>query len=58
MLARAAAAFGVDGLFAEVHPNPDAALSDGPNSLTFEMLDRMLGEVVAVRAALAGLSGS
>ncbi|MCW8131000.1 MAG: 3-deoxy-8-phosphooctulonate synthase [Planctomycetota bacterium] len=32
-LARAAMAAGVDGLFMEVHPDPDAALSDGPNSL-------------------------
>jgi 2-dehydro-3-deoxyphosphooctonate aldolase (KDO 8-P synthase) len=32
-LARAAAAVGVDGVFVEVHPRPDAALSDGPNSI-------------------------
>jgi 2-dehydro-3-deoxyphosphooctonate aldolase (KDO 8-P synthase) len=30
-LARAAAAAGVDGFFIETHPNPDKALSDGPN---------------------------
>ena len=38
-LAKAALAMGVDGLFFEVHPNPDKALCDGPNSLaitTFE----------------------
>ncbi|MBI3548333.1 MAG: 3-deoxy-8-phosphooctulonate synthase [Elusimicrobia bacterium] len=32
-LARAAAAVGVSGIFLETHPNPDHALSDGPNSL-------------------------
>jgi 2-dehydro-3-deoxyphosphooctonate aldolase (KDO 8-P synthase) len=32
-LARAAVALGVAGLFCEVHPRPDQALSDGPNSL-------------------------
>jgi 2-dehydro-3-deoxyphosphooctonate aldolase (KDO 8-P synthase) len=32
-LARAAVAIGVAGLFCEVHPNPEKALSDGPNSL-------------------------
>ena len=32
-LARAAIAAGADGLFLEIHPNPDAALCDGPNSL-------------------------
>lgn len=35
-LAKAAVAAGAHGLFAEVHPNPDAALCDGPNSLPLE----------------------
>ncbi len=35
-LASAAAAIGIDALFLEVHPNPDKALSDGPNSLDFK----------------------
>lgn len=52
VLARAAAAVGIDALFAEVHENPDAAMSDGPNSLTFELFDRMLREVCAIRAAI------
>ncbi|MDP7039440.1 MAG: 3-deoxy-8-phosphooctulonate synthase [Myxococcota bacterium] len=42
VLARAAAAIGIDGLFCEVHPNPDQALSDGPNSLTFDLLKETL----------------
>jgi len=48
VLARAAAAVGIDGIYAEVHPDPDKALSDGPNSLNFPMLSKMLDEVVAI----------
>lgn len=44
-LARAAAATGIDGLFIEVHPNPEKALSDGPNSLDFSDAERVLEEV-------------
>lgn len=44
-LARAAAAIGIDVLFAEVHPNPDKALSDGPNSLNFNDIKIILSEV-------------
>ena len=51
-LARAAAAVGIDALFCEVHEDPDKALSDGPNSLTFEMWDRLVGEVLRIRSAL------
>jgi len=52
VLARAAAAAGIDALFAEVHENPEVALCDGPCSLTFEMLEHMLVEVLAIRKAL------
>jgi 2-dehydro-3-deoxyphosphooctonate aldolase (KDO 8-P synthase) len=52
-LARAAAAVAIDGLFVEVHDDPDSAPSDGPNMITPDMLDRVLGEVTAVRAALS-----
>jgi 2-dehydro-3-deoxyphosphooctonate aldolase (KDO 8-P synthase) len=51
-LARAAAAVGIDGLFVEVHEDPDSAPSDGPNMVTPDAFDRLLGEVVAVRDAL------
>ena len=47
-LALAAAAVGIDGLFMEVHPNPDKALSDGPNSLNFEMAEKTLKRVKRV----------
>ena len=53
VLARAAAAAGIDALFTEVHENPDAALCDGPCSLTFEQLEATLKEVLAIRRALS-----
>ncbi|MCL2179074.1 MAG: 3-deoxy-8-phosphooctulonate synthase [Proteobacteria bacterium] len=52
VLARAAAAAGMDALFAEVHETPETALCDGPCSLTFEMLEEVLGDVLAIRKAL------
>ena len=42
-LARAAVATGVDGLFLEVHPDPECALCDGPNSLYMDSLPELLG---------------
>ena len=51
-LARAAAAVGIDALFCEVHEDPDKALSDGPNSLSFELWEATVREVIAIRAAL------
>ncbi len=41
-LSRAAAAVGADGLMVEVHPCPPRAMSDGPQSLTFEQFDAMM----------------
>ena len=51
-LARAAAAVGVDGLFMEVHPDPDKGLSDGPNMVPLHRLEALLVQVVAIRAAV------
>jgi 2-dehydro-3-deoxyphosphooctonate aldolase (KDO 8-P synthase) len=51
-LARAAAAVGIDALFAEIHEDPAAARSDGPNSLDFEAADRVLADVLKIRRAL------
>jgi 2-dehydro-3-deoxyphosphooctonate aldolase (KDO 8-P synthase) len=51
-LARAAAAVGIDALFAEIHEDPAAARSDGPNSLDFDLADRVLADVLAIRRAL------
>ncbi len=42
-LARAAIAAGVSGLFMETHPDPDKALSDGPNSWPLNRLEALLG---------------
>jgi 2-dehydro-3-deoxyphosphooctonate aldolase (KDO 8-P synthase) len=47
-LSRAAVAIGIDGLFWEVHEDPDAALCDGPNSLKLTSLRPMLEELVAI----------
>ena len=41
-LARAAIAAGADGIFLEIHPDPDSARSDGPNSLPFELVESLL----------------
>ena len=51
-LARAAIAAGADGLIIEVHPNPEKALSDGYQSLTFEQFDTMMAGCRRVAAAM------
>jgi 2-dehydro-3-deoxyphosphooctonate aldolase (KDO 8-P synthase) len=51
-LARAAVAYGIDALFVEVHPDPDRAPSDGPNSLNYAGLIQTLREISAIRRAL------
>ncbi len=45
MLSRASAAVGIDGLFMEVHPHPDKALSDGANSLKINEVENLLESV-------------
>ena len=50
-LARAAVAVGIDALFMEIHEDPDRALSDGPNMLRLDDLERLLTDLVAIRAA-------
>lgn len=47
-LVRAAVANGVDGLFLEVHDNPEEALSDGPNMLYLDTLKELLVDVLAL----------
>ncbi|APD48144.1 3-deoxy-8-phosphooctulonate synthase [Synechococcus sp. CS-602] len=51
-LARAAVAVGVDGLFMEVHPDPEQALSDGPNMVPLHRLEALLEQLLAIRAPL------
>ena len=52
-LARAAVAVGVDGLFMEVHPDPDEGLSDGPNMIPLHRVESLLEQLLAIRAAVA-----
>ena len=47
-LAKAAVAAGADALFMEVHPDPDHALSDGPNMVKLNELEAMLERILAV----------
>ncbi len=51
-LSRAAAAFGCDALFLEVHPRPDTAPCDGPNMIDFKMLESVLKQVTAIQRSL------
>jgi 2-dehydro-3-deoxyphosphooctonate aldolase (KDO 8-P synthase) len=48
VLARAAVAAGVAGLFMETHPNPDAALSDGPNAWPLDHVAALLEQLQAI----------
>ena len=45
-MAKAAKAFGANGFFFETHPNPDAALSDGPNMLPLKELASLMAELL------------
>jgi 2-dehydro-3-deoxyphosphooctonate aldolase (KDO 8-P synthase) len=51
-LARAAAAFGCDGLFLEVHPNPDNAPCDGPNMIDLKELEKVLKQTKRIEKCL------
>jgi 2-dehydro-3-deoxyphosphooctonate aldolase (KDO 8-P synthase) len=51
-LSRAAVAFGCDGLFLEVHPEPAKALCDGPNMIDLEELALLLAQVKKIEKAL------
>ena len=45
-MAKAAKAFGASAFFIETHPNPDQAMSDGPNMLALQDLDKLIGELI------------
>jgi 2-dehydro-3-deoxyphosphooctonate aldolase (KDO 8-P synthase) len=51
-LSRAAVAFGCDGLFLEVHPDPDKAPCDGPNMIDLKGLEKLLKQVKRIEKAL------
>ena len=53
LLARAAVAAGVDGVFLEVHDNPAQAKSDGANALDLKVLPTVLDQLLAVHQALS-----
>jgi 2-dehydro-3-deoxyphosphooctonate aldolase (KDO 8-P synthase) len=55
-LARAAVAVGVDGLFMEVHPDPDKALCDGPNMIELDEVEKFLEAVKAIHDLVKGSS--
>lgn len=50
VLARAAVAAGVSGVFMETHPDPDSALCDGPNAWPLDRMESLLTELVAIDA--------
>ncbi len=58
VLARAAVAAGVDGVFVEVHDNPAEALSDGANALDLKWLRPVLQELVAVHEAVKNVTAA
>jgi 3-deoxy-7-phosphoheptulonate synthase len=51
-MAMAAIAAGADSLMIEVHPNPQKALSDGPQSLTPERFDSLMQEMAVIGRAV------
>lgn len=51
-LAKAAVCCGADHLFMEVHPNPDEALSDGPNMVKLDEIEAILTRILNVKGAL------
>lgn len=52
IMAKAAIATGADGLFIETHPTPADAKSDGANMLKLDLLERLLEQLVKIRAAV------
>ena len=51
VLARAAVAVGIAGLFLETHPDPDQALSDGPNAVPLDQIDTLVETLLRVARA-------
>ncbi|MBO6575238.1 MAG: 3-deoxy-7-phosphoheptulonate synthase [Rhodothermales bacterium] len=51
-MARAAVAAGADGLMIEVHPDPEHAVSDGPQSLYFDQFEHLMAQVRAIADAI------
>ena len=51
-LSRAAVAFGCDGLFLEVHPDPDNAPCDGPNMIDLKGLEKLLKQIKKIESVI------
>ncbi len=51
-LSKAAMAAGIDGIFLEIHPDPDQALCDGPNSIPLDQVEELLVKLIRVRQAV------
>jgi 3-deoxy-7-phosphoheptulonate synthase len=51
-MALASLAAGADGILIEIHPEPDRAMSDGPQSLDFAATERLLGQLRALAPVL------
>lgn len=54
-LVRAALAVGIDGLFLEVHPDPDKAISDGPNQLALSTLEALLKQALELDSLIKSI---
>ena len=52
-LARAAVAAGIDGIFMEVHPRPEKALCDGPNSMDLDQVESLLKTLLKIHAVVS-----
>jgi 2-dehydro-3-deoxyphosphooctonate aldolase (KDO 8-P synthase) len=52
-LSKSAVAAGIDGLFMEIHPNPEKALCDGPNSIPLDKVEELLVQLIRVRNAVS-----
>jgi 2-dehydro-3-deoxyphosphooctonate aldolase (KDO 8-P synthase) len=52
VLARASVAAGANGVFIETHPDPEQALSDGPNSIPLREMNGLLERLTALKAAM------
>jgi 2-dehydro-3-deoxyphosphooctonate aldolase (KDO 8-P synthase) len=57
VLSRAAVAAGIDGIFMEVHPEPDKALCDGPNHLPLDQVEELLKTLLKIHAIVTEDSG-
>ncbi len=54
-LARAAVAAGCDGIFVETHPNPDRALSDGPNMIPLSQVKTLFEQLMELRSVVLSM---